>query len=346
MSNSIDLDYDFSKDVSCIRNMIKGSVLITGGTGTFGHALVDHLLTHTTIAPITILSRDELKQYEMKKKYSNNDRLKFIIGDVRNPEVVNRVVSCVDVIFHAAAMKHIDLVEDNPYEGISTNIIGTQNIVQACINNATKSRTGNTYKTLIGISTDKAAAAHNLYGATKFCMEKLISYAGKQPHVRSLVFRYGNVIGSRGSVFHTFTRAIKNNQPITITHNDMTRFSFTIQQAVSFVIQGISQKNIESGSIIVPKLKSYNINDMIKAVLAKNSIINEYPTKITGIREGEKLHEAMITNNEVQNTRDMGTYFVIENRINEDTKTRPSSKFTSYTAKRLTIEEIISTMSF
>ena len=266
-----------------IRNK---TILITGGTGSFGKNFVNFLLNKKFFKKIVIFSRDELKQFEMKRLFKNNKKLRFFIGDIRDYERLKIAFDGIDYVVHAAALKQVDTGEYNPLEFIKTNIIGSQNIVQAAYEKNVKK--------VIALSTDKASSPVNLYGATKLCSDKLFCNSnnmfGKQ-NTKYSVVRYGNVMMSRGSVIPLF-KSIRNNI-FPITDKKMTRFSITMLEALKLVEWSLL--NSVGGEIIIPKIKSYRIMDLLK-VFSKNPKI-----KLVGIRPGEKLHEEMISTNESRN---------------------------------------------
>ena len=277
------------------------SLLITGGTGSFGKAYVNHLLDNCPeITRIVIYSRDELKQWEMQNKLLNHKRfsaLRFFIGDVRDSKRLEQACEKIDYIIHAAALKQVHTAEYNPTEFVKTNINGAENVINASLKNNVKK--------IVALSTDKAAAPVNLYGATKLCSDKLFLAANNISGSRDITFcavRYGNVMGSRGSVIPFFLNNIKTGN-LQITDERMTRFNITLQEGVDFVDYAL--KNSVGGELFVPKLPSYNIMDIVKAI-APNSNYN-----ICGIRPGEKIHEEMITSSDSRNTLDCGGFFVV-----------------------------------
>tara|TARA_B100000886_G_scaffold54682_1_gene33541 strand:+ start:5896 stop:6903 length:1008 start_codon:yes stop_codon:yes gene_type:complete len=277
------------------------SLLITGGTGSFGKAYVNHLLDNCPeITRIVIYSRDELKQWEMQNKLLNHKRfsaLRFFIGDVRDSKRLEQACEKIDYIIHAAALKQVHTAEYNPTEFVKTNINGAENVINASLKNNVKK--------IVALSTDKAAAPVNLYGATKLCSDKLFLAANNISGSRDITFcavRYGNVMGSRGSVIPFFLNNIKTGN-LQITDERMTRFNITLQEGVDFVDYAL--KNSVGGELFVPKLPSYNIMDILKAI-APNS---DY--SICGIRPGEKIHEEMITSSDSRNTLDCGGFFVV-----------------------------------
>tara|TARA_B100000575_G_C23139214_1_gene662512 strand:+ start:1542 stop:2540 length:999 start_codon:yes stop_codon:yes gene_type:complete len=274
------------------------SILITGGTGSFGKKFIEKILKFKP-KKIIIYSRDELKQYELQKKWPVNDNnpFRYFIGDVRDSERLRIAMENVDYVVHAAAIKHVPIAEYNPFEAIKTNIIGAQNVIEAALYNNVKK--------IIALSTDKAAAPINLYGATKLASDKLFiaanNYRGSKK-IKFSVVRYGNVMASRGSVIPYFLSLNpKNFYPI--TDERMTRFNITLEEGVNFVISCFDK--MWGGEIFVPKIPSYKITDIVNAINSKAKI------KIVGIRPGEKLHEVMITKDDSINTLEFNKYFVI-----------------------------------
>ena len=278
----------------------KSSILVTGGTGSFGNAFVSKILEdYPDIERLVIFSRDEFKQNEMKKKFpiSNHPGIRFYLGDIRDKDRLTRALSGIDVVVHAAALKQIDAAEENPFECIKTNILGTQNIVESCIDQG--------IIRLVCLSTDKAASPSNLYGASKLCAERLIlstsNYQGNKPLI-SCIVRYGNVLGSRGSVVPAFLDQSKNGI-IKITTPEMTRFNIILKDGVKLVKWTI--ENMKGNEIFVPKLSSYNIIDLADAI-APN-----LKKDIIGKRRGEKVHEVMITKEESLQTIDRDNLYII-----------------------------------
>ncbi len=272
--------------------------MITGGTGSFGKAFVRYALEHLKPNVIRVFSRDELKQAQMQEEFKNHPSLRFFIGDIRDHARVQRAFRGVNVVIHAAAMKRIEACEYNPFEAIQTNIIGTKNVIDQAIDCGIEK--------LISLSTDKACSPVNLYGATKLCQEKIVvqsnSYVGPKKTRLSCV-RYGNVVGSRGSVVEIF-KAQGPSGTLNITDERMTRFWITLDQAVRFVHSSIEM--MQGGEIFIPKIPSMKITDLAKAMFP------EAKTKIIGIRPAEKLHEAMITEDESRNVLDLADRFVIK----------------------------------
>ncbi len=276
------------------------SILITGGTGSFGKKFTETILKrYPKVSRLVIYSRDELKQFEMAQLYPREKypMIRFFIGDVRDESRLNRAMQGIDIVIHTAALKQVTTAEYNPDEFIKTNINGAQNIVTTSLNNHVK--------IVIALSTDKAAAPINLYGATKLVSDKLFISANNIKGSRDIRFsavRYGNVMGSRGSVIPFFQNKAKEGK-IPVTHKDMTRFNISLDDGVAMVLWAI--ENARGGEIFVPKIPSYTIDTVVKAI-APNAEI-EY----IGIRPGEKLHEEMITVSDAFNTIDIGKYFAI-----------------------------------
>jgi UDP-N-acetylglucosamine 4,6-dehydratase (inverting) len=276
------------------------SILITGGTGSFGKAFVGTLLNrYPDLRRLVIFSRDELKQFEMSQIWPENKHrcLRYFIGDVRDQGRVNRALEGIDYVVHAAALKQVVAAEYNPYEFIQTNVLGANNIINGCISN--------NVKRVVALSTDKAAAPINLYGATKLCSDKLFVSANNIRGSRDLHFsvvRYGNVMGSRGSVIPLFlNRRASGVLPITST--EMTRFNISLQQGVEMVLWAL--ENAVGGEILVPKIPSYRITDVAEAIGP------QCRQEVVGVRPGEKIHEEMITASDGYNTVDLGRYFAI-----------------------------------
>ena len=281
--------------------MLNGkAILVTGGTGSFGKAFVRAVLDRfPDIRRLVIYSRDELKQFEMAQDFAPSAyaALRYFIGDVRDEARLRRALEGIDVVVHAAALKQVPAAEYNPFECIKTNVLGAQNLIEACFD-AGVAR-------VVALSTDKAAAPINLYGATKLCSDKLFVAANNikgRRDVRFSVVRYGNVMGSRGSVIPFFL-AKKREGLLPITDPRMTRFNISLRQGVEMVLWSI--ENAKGGEILVPKIPSYRIIDVATAIAP------EAEQKIIGIRPGEKIHEEMITASDSFNTVDMGDYYAI-----------------------------------
>lgn len=302
-------------------DFLKGkTVLVTGGTGTFGRAFVARLLAVPGIHKVIIFSRDELKQSEMRAEYHDEPRLRFFIGDIRSPERLRRAFDGVDIVVHAAAMKRVESIEYNPTEAIETNIIGSRNVIEAALDR-------NVNKVLL-VSSDKAVEPINLYGATKLSAEKLFvaanAYVG-DGQGRFSVVRYGNVIGSRGSFVETIGRQ-RSSGVITVTDKDMTRFWIRIESVMDIVLECLS--NMQGGEIFVPKMKNMSVMNMVK-ILAP-----ECKVKIIGMRPGEKHHEILITRYEAPQARELSRMYAIAPSEGAEwlTRYRPAQKGFLYTS--------------
>lgn len=275
-------------------------ILVTGGTGSFGKKFVEMVLSrYPKVERLVVYSRDELKQYEMQELYpkSKYPQLRFFVGDVRDLDRFRRACESIDIIIHAAALKHVPIAEYNPIECIKTNVLGAENVVNAAMDCGVKQ--------VVALSTDKAAAPINLYGATKLCSDKLFIAANNFKGKRDLKFsvvRYGNVLGSRGSVVPFFLEKRKEGF-FPITHAQMTRFNITLEEGVEMVLHAIA--NSWGGELFVPKIPSYKITTLAEAIGPQCRL--DY----VGIRPGEKIHEEMITETDSLNTYDCGTYYVI-----------------------------------
>jgi UDP-N-acetylglucosamine 4,6-dehydratase (inverting) len=284
-----------------MSNFNNKTILVTGGTGSFGKSFVREVLdSYPAVRKIIIFSRDELKQYEMAQEFSADERkkLRFFLGDVRDKDRLNRATESVNIIVHAAALKQVPAAEYNPLEFIKTNILGAENIIDAAFNNGVEN--------VVALSTDKAAAPVNLYGATKLCSDKLFLAANNIKGTRAIKFsvvRYGNVMGSRGSVIPFFLKIAKKATKIPITSPEMTRFNISLKEGVDMVLFAIN--NQWGGELYVPKIPSYKILDVAQAIAPS------LPTEIVGIRPGEKIHEEMITEADSYSTFDMEKYFAI-----------------------------------
>ncbi len=274
-------------------------ILITGGTGSFGKKMLSFLYQIKKIKKIIIFSRDELKQFELQKKF-NSKKIRYFIGDIRDFDRVYKALNDVNIVINAAALKQVPAAEYNPDEVIKTNILGVNNIVEAGIMRKVEK--------IINLSTDKACAPINLYGATKLVADKLITAAnfnkGNSKTILSSV-RYGNVINSRGSVIPIFKEMIKNNKSITLTDKNTTRFFLTLDDGVNFVVQSIER--MKGGEIFIPKLKSIKIFDLIKVLNNKNKI------KIIGMRPGEKIHEMLFSEDDSRNVVESKDHYILFN---------------------------------
>jgi len=304
------------------------SIIITGGTGSFGQAFTGALLNKYNPKKIIIFSRDEFKQYEMQLKFHKyKKKLRFFLGDIRDANRLGLAFEGVDIAIHAAALKQVPASEYNPFEFIKTNVLGTQNIIDAAHKNKVLK--------VITLSTDKASSPINLYGATKLTADKItISANNFSPKTKYSVVRYGNVFGSRGSIVPKILNQLKD-QFITVTDKRMTRFSITLDQGVSFVFNCL--KKMQGGEIFVPKIPSYRVVDVIKA-LAPNKKI-----KIIGIRPGEKLHEELISQHESINSVEFKNYLIIMPADKNKTtgkKIKPYLSYNSLENRYLTQNEI------
>ena len=298
------------------------SILITGGTGSFGRAFTRMVLTQfPQVKRLVIFSRDELKQYEMSQVFTQ-DRypcLRYFIGDVRDEGRLRRALEGIDTVIHAAALKQVPTAEYNPFECIKTNVLGAQNVIEACLESKVSQ--------VVALSTDKAAAPINLYGATKLCSDKLFTAANNikgSRDIRFSVVRYGNVMGSRGSVIPFFLEKRKSGV-LPITAPEMTRFNISLTEGVEMVLWAIA--NAKGGEIFVPKIPSYRVTDLAQAIGP------DCKHPVVGIRPGEKIHEEMITVSDSVNTVDLGRYYAIlpvsgkydVNRYCKETSAQPVS---------------------
>ena len=319
--------------------MFKGKkILITGGTGTLGQALTKNLL-QKGVDTIRIFSRNENKQVEMEEKFSEyNNKLRFLIGDVRDLPRLTTALEDIDIVFHAAALKHVPVIEYNPFEAIKTNVLGTQNVIDACLYE--------NVKIAACISTDKAVSPLNTYGATKLLTEKLFVAAMnyKKNNTKFLGLRYGNVLGSSGSVVPKFIDQIKNKKKITITDPHMTRYSLTIDEALNFILDSTA---IAKGSeVFVPKLKAYSILDLKQALV---ELLGETDEEITSIRPGEKLHEALISQDEMRYTWKFENKYIIFNSLRSENEIKTAypgikkvdeEEYSSDMAEKMSVEEL------
>ena len=284
--------------------MLSGKkILITGGTGSLGNALTSRLLKED-VDTIRIFSRNENKQNTMEAEFKD-DRLRFLLGDVRDYSRLVRAMEDIDIVFHAAALKHVPIIEYNPFEAIKTNVIGSQNVIDACLKE--------NVERAVAIGTDKAVSPLNTYGATKLLMEKLFvtssNYLKKERHrTKFMAVRYGNVLGSSGSVIPKFIEQIKNKEKITITDPAMTRFSISMDKALDFILHATE---IAKGSeIFVPKLRAYSIDGLKEALF---ELLGKTDEEIIGIREGEKLNEILINSDEVRYSWEYENMYMILN---------------------------------
>lgn len=276
------------------------SILVTGGTGSFGKSFVEHVFRQfPDVRRLVIYSRDELKQFEMSQTFpeSKYPAIRYFIGDIRDADRVRRALESIEIVVHAAALKQVPAAEYNPFECIKTNVLGAQNLIDACLDSGVKR--------VVALSTDKAAAPINLYGATKLCSDKLFIAANNikgNRQIRFSVVRYGNVMGSRGSVIPYFLDKRKTGE-LPITDTNMTRFNISLEEGVKMVMWAIEYAR--GGEIFVPKIPSYRITDMARAIGP------ECRHLVVGVRPGEKIHEEMITSSDSFNTVDLGRYFAI-----------------------------------
>ena len=278
-------------------NLKNKTILITGGTGSFGKNFTKFLLENTEAKKIIIFSRDENKQFHMQKEFSDDKRLRFFIGDVRDLLRLKRSFTGVDIVIHAAALKHVPAMEYNPFEAVKTNIIGSQNVIEAAVDQKISK--------ILLISTDKAAQPTNLYGSTKLCAEKLFANGNVYAPEKSIfsAVRYGNVIGSRGSIVETLMKNKNSTKKVQITDPNMTRFWITLPQAFELVMFAL--ENMEGGEIFVPKIPSMKISDLFKA------IVPDAQQEIIGRRPGEKMHEILLSKEEARHSVEFGNYYVI-----------------------------------
>ena len=321
--------------------MFKGKkILITGGTGSLGQALTRRLLK-ADVDTIRIFSRNENKQVTMESQF-NNDRLRFFIGDVRDLTRLQRALEDVDILFHAAALKHVPVIEYNPFEGIKTNVIGTQNVIEACLHEDVE--------IAVGVGTDKAVSPLNTYGATKLLMEKLFVTANyylnpKRHRTKFVSLRYGNVLGSSGSVVPKFIDQIRTQQKITLTSKNMTRFNITMDEALDFILDSTIKGR--GGEIFVPKIRAYSIMDLIDAL---SELLGDVKIEDMPIRPGEKLQEVLINEHEMRYTWENDSNYIITSpNFTEDEikkkypnmkKIQSTSPYSSDTAKKISKDEL------
>jgi UDP-N-acetylglucosamine 4,6-dehydratase/UDP-glucose 4-epimerase len=300
-------------------------ILITGGTGSLGNALSKRLLD-LGADTIRIFSRNESKQIGMESEI-NSDKIRYLIGDVRDSPRLEKALEGIDIVFHAAALKHVPVIEYNPFEAIKTNVLGTQNVIDACLKE--------NVETVIGISTDKAVSPLNTYGATKLLMEKLLTtthnYLDKKRYrTKFLALRYGNVLGSSGSVLPKFIKQIKAGEKVTITDPNMTRFSMTMDEALDFILESAS---IGRGSeVFIPKLEAYSVNDLKNALF---ELLGNTGEKIISLRPGEKMHEAFINFDEIRYAWEYKNKYVLFNSSKKEEEIKKEYP----TIKRIDISE-------
>jgi len=315
-------------------------ILITGGSGYLGRALSRRLLKEN-VHSIRIFSRNESKQIDMQNEFEDNPKLRFFIGDIRDRERLFRAMEGVNIVFHAAALKHVPVVEYNPFEAIQTNVIGSQNVIDASHHE--------NVEYCVAIGTDKAVSPVNVYGATKLLMEKLFVSANNyvdtiKYSTKFLATRYGNVLGSSGSVVPKFIQQIKNNQKITVTDTKMTRFTITIDDALDFILNSVSES--QGSETFIPKLKAYNIMDLKDAII---SILGDSPFEIINIRPGEKMNETLINKTEMDYTIENEKKFILlrpelfaSEKLKYHNYTEPNeiSEHSSDVVEKLTVNEI------
>ena len=315
-------------------------ILITGGSGYLGRALSRRLLKEN-VHSIRIFSRNESKQIDMQNEFEDNPKLRFFIGDVRDRERLFRAMEGVNIVFHAAALKHVPVVEYNPFEAIQTNVIGSQNVIDASHHE--------NIEYCVAIGTDKAVSPVNVYGATKLLMEKLFVTANNYVDTikyctKFLATRYGNVLGSSGSVVPKFIQQIKNNQKITVTDPKMTRFTITIDDALDFILNSVSES--QGSETFIPKLKAYNIMDLKDALI---STLGDSQFEIIGIRPGEKMNETLINKTEMDYTIENEKKFILlrpelfaSEKLKYHNYTVPNeiSEHSSDVVEKLTVNEI------
>ena len=315
-------------------------ILITGGTGSLGTALTKRLL-NLNVDTVRIYSRNESKQILMESEILD-DRIRYLIGDVRDLPRLEKDLEGIDIVFHAAALKHVPVIEYNPFEAIKTNVLGTQNLIDACLKE--------NIETVVGIGTDKAVSPLNTYGATKLLMEKLLTTAQNYLDIdkyrtKFLAVRYGNVLGSSGSVLPKFVSQIKKKQKITITDPNMTRFSLTMDEALDFILKSTS---IGKGTeVFVPKLKAYSINGLKESLF---ELLENTGEKIISLRPGEKMHETLLNSDELRYVWELDDKYVlfnsakqedeIENSYPKIKKLEISNAYSSNTVEKLTKDEL------
>ena len=315
-------------------------ILITGGTGSLGTALTKRLL-NLNVDTVRIYSRNESKQILMESEILD-DRIRYLIGDVRDLPRLEKALEGIDIVFHAAALKHVPVIEYNPFEAIKTNVLGTQNLIDACLKE--------NVETVVGIGTDKAVSPLNTYGATKLLMEKLLTTAQNYLDIdkyrtKFLAVRYGNVLGSSGSVLPKFVSQIKKKQKITITDPNMTRFSLTMDEALDFILKSTS---IGKGTeVFVPKLKAYSVDVLKKSLF---ELLENTGEQIISLRPGEKMHETLLNSDEIRYAWELDDKYVlfnsakqedeIENSYPKIKKLEISNAYSSNTVEKLTKDEL------
>ena len=308
----------------------KKNILITGGTGSFGRQLVKEV---SGLAPnnVVIYSRDEDKQYSMKQDLADekiSERISFVIGDIRDYERFYSASKNMDVIFHAAALKQVPTVELYPYEAVKTNILGTYNIVRAAV--------ARKVKNVISISTDKAVKPVNAMGMTKALQEKIILSDDLQKDTTKFsCVRYGNVLGSRGSVIPLWDSKIKKNKPLPVTHPDMTRFMLTLGEAIHLVFYAL--KNAKGGEIFVKKAPATKIVDLAKVYAENITGKNDYPIEYVGRRAGEKIHEVLVSEEEMRNVKEMKDHYIIHRELDFDLASLKKERLAEYSSDTVSL---------
>ncbi|MAU25199.1 MAG: capsule biosynthesis protein CapD [Flavobacteriaceae bacterium] len=310
--------------------MNKKNILITGGTGSFGRQLVKEV---SGLSPnnVVIYSRDEDKQYSMKQDLADekiSERISFVIGDIRDYERFYSASKNMDVIFHAAALKQVPTVELYPYEAVKTNILGTYNIVRAAV--------ARKVKNVISISTDKAVKPVNAMGMTKALQEKIILSDDLQKDTTKFsCVRYGNVLGSRGSVIPLWDSKIKKNKPLPVTHPDMTRFMLTLGEAIHLVFYAL--KNAKGGEIFVKKAPATKIVDLAKVYAENITGKNDYPIEYVGRRAGEKIHEVLVSEEEMRNVKEMKDHYIIHRELDFDLASLKKERLAEYSSDTVSL---------
>jgi len=319
-------------------------ILVTGGTGSIGSAIVKKLLDYNP-RQIRVYSRDETKQFELEHDLNAGAKLRFLVGDIRDKERLNMAMENIDIVFHAAALKHVISCENNPFEAVKTNVQGTQNVIDCAF--------ANKVDKVIGISTDKATDPTNVMGCTKLLAEKIMlaSYFYKGMHKTKFCFvRFGNVLGSRGSVVPLFLKQIHNGGPVTVTDRNMTRFFMTIQDAVSLVLKATAL--MQDREIFILKMPVVKIIDLAKALVAldKEEKSEEVKIKIIGKKNGERMHEKLLTMEEAESALETKEMFIIipgeklelhqSKKIYLDTKAAGAKEYNSESQKKLSVKEI------
>ena len=315
-------------------------ILITGGTGSLGTALTKRLL-NLNVNTVRIFSRNESKQIFMESEIQS-DKVRYLIGDVRDLPRLQKALEGIDVVFHTAALKHVPIIEYNPFEAIKTNVLGTQNLIDACLKE--------NVETVVGIGTDKAVSPLNTYGATKLLMEKLLTTAQNYLDIgryrtKFLAVRYGNVLGSSGSVLPKFVNQIRNKQKITITNPNMTRFSLTMDEALDFILKSAS---IGKGTeVFIPKLKAYSIDGLKKSLF---ELLKNTGEQIISLRPGEKMHETLLNSDEIRYAWELDDNYILFNSAKQEDEIKnnyPGIKkieipdtYSSNTVEKITPDEL------